>query len=56
MNADTALMFDVAHAALLALRQANEEGREVSAEELAAVRAKLDTDIARVQGKLDLMS
>lgn len=55
MNANTLAALDIAHMALLAIRQAQEEGRDVSAAELAAVQDKLATDIARIQGKIDQM-
>ena len=55
MNANALVMLDLTHAALLALRQASEEGRDVTDAEVQAVRDKLSADIDRVQAKINAM-
>ena len=55
MSPGVILAFDLAQTAILLARQAITEARDVTPEELAALGAKLDLDIERVQGKIDAM-
>lgn len=47
------IALDIAHMILTAVRQSQEEGRDVTAEELNAIREKLGADIDRIQSKID---